>query len=218
MTSTIIRATDQNRGVPRVAFNFDDIAAQAKRYLDDVRAEALKIVAAAQQEAENAKRQAEAKGRAVGAQAIEQLVQERLAQQVATLLPALRQSVTQVQHAKQAWLSHWEKAAVHVATLIAGRVIRRELSQQPEIALDLVREALELAAGSAQVRIHLHPADHQSLGPQVQTVVREFASLGTAELIADPQVTPGGCRVETQFGVIDQQIESQLARIEEELT
>jgi flagellar biosynthesis/type III secretory pathway protein FliH len=31
-------------------------------------------------------------------------------------------------------------------------------------------------------------------------------------------VSPGGCVVETQQGRIDQQIETQLARIEEELT
>jgi len=36
--------------------------------------------------------------------------------------------------------------------------------------------------------------------------------------VADPDITPGGCRVDTQFGSIDQQLETQLARIEEELT
>ena len=43
-----------------------------------------------------------------------------------------------------------------------------------------------------------------------------MAGLGDAELVADPAITPGGCRVETRFGVIDQQFETQLARIEEE--
>jgi flagellar assembly protein FliH len=42
--------------------------------------------------------------------------------------------------------------------------------------------------------------------------------LAGAELSGDPQISPGGCRVETQFGTIDQQFESQLKRIEEELT
>jgi flagellar biosynthesis/type III secretory pathway protein FliH len=37
-------------------------------------------------------------------------------------------------------------------------------------------------------------------------------------VVADPQVSLGGCRVETRFGVIDQQFEAQLARIEQELT
>jgi flagellar biosynthesis/type III secretory pathway protein FliH len=51
----------------------------------------------------------------------------------------------------------------------------------------------------------------------VEAIARELAPLAETELIADPQITAGGCRVETRFGVIDQQFESQLARIEEEL-
>jgi flagellar assembly protein FliH len=92
------------------------------------------------------------------------------------------------------------------------------LTAHPEITLTLVREALELAAGSAQVRIHLHPDDRAALGDQVQLLIREMSGLGSAELVADAAVTRGGCRVETRFGVIDQQFEAQLARIEEELT
>ena len=93
-----------------------------------------------------------------------------------------------------------------------------EARQTPEITLTLLREALELAAGSTHLRIHLNPADHETLGPQAETLIAEFSSLGPAKLVADPQVTPGGCRVETRFGIIDQQFEAQLARIEEELT
>ena len=38
-----------------------------------------------------------------------------------------------------------------------------------------------------------------------------------AEIIAEASVSPGGCRVETRFGTIDQTFEAQLARVEEEL-
>jgi flagellar assembly protein FliH len=211
--STVIRSSDLNAGVG-VAFNFDDMAAQAKGYLDRVRAEALKIVAKAQQEAGEVRRRAELEGRQAAMQSVEQLVQKQLA----TVLPALRQGVDDLHHAKQAWLTHWEAAGVHVAAAIAKRLIRGELSRQPEITLTLVREALELAAGSAQIRIHLNPQDREALGAQVEMLTREVSGLGSAEVIADAGVTSGGCRVETRFGTIDQQFEAQLARIEEELT
>jgi flagellar assembly protein FliH len=126
--------------------------------------------------------------------------------------------IQDVQHAKQAWLAHWEKSGVHVAAAIAQRLIRRELAQKPEITLTLIREALELAVGSSELRIQMNPGDHQALRPQVETLIAELSPLGSAELVADPQIRPGGCRVETRFGVIDQQFEAQLARIEEELT
>ncbi|MGQ9575376.1 MAG: FliH/SctL family protein [Thermoguttaceae bacterium] len=220
--SVILRATQRNAGVQAVAFNFEDMAAQASRYLETVRQEAAKLVAQArhqaEQQAERIRARAEAEGYQAGEAAVAEMVRKQLAEQLATLMPAMQQVVTEIRNAKQAWLAHWEKSAVHVSAAIARRLIRRELSHSPEIAVALLREALELAAGSPQVRIHLNPADHQALQPQVEAILKELSLLGQAELIADPEITPGGCRLETRFGVIDQQLETQLARIEEELT
>ncbi|KKL14691.1 hypothetical protein LCGC14_2513110, partial [marine sediment metagenome] len=196
-----------------VAFNFDDMAFKANEYLDKVRGEAAAIVAKAQQDAEAVRKQAAAQGHREGMQSVEEIVQKQLA----TVLPALRQVIQDIQDAKQAWQKHWDASAVHVAAAIAKRLIRRELTEQPEITLTLVREALQLASGSSRLRIHLNPDDHQALGDQVEMLIKELSSLTTAELIPDGQITPGGCRVETQFGIIDQQFESQLKRIEEEL-
>ncbi len=104
-----------------------------------------------------------------------------------------------------------------MAGAIAARVIRHELRRQPEITLTLVREALELAAGSPGVRLRLNPDDHKALGAQVRALIDAMSALGDAEVTADAEISPGGCRVETRFGTIDQQFESQLQRIEEEL-
>ena len=77
--STVIRAADPNLGTSGVAFNFDDMAAQAKGYLDHVRTEAVKIVAKAQQEADGVRRRAEAEGRQAALQAVERIVEKQLA-------------------------------------------------------------------------------------------------------------------------------------------
>jgi flagellar assembly protein FliH len=212
--ATVIRATDGKLGTSSVAFNLDDMAAEAKNHLDHVRAEAVKIVAKAQQEAAEIRRRAEEEGRRAGQQAVDQVVAKHLA----TVLPALGEAVKDIHDAQQAWLAHWESCGVHLAAAIAQRLIRGELTRQPQIPVTLVREALELAAGSAQIRIHLHPEDRQALEGHVQMLVQEMSGLGAVELIADEGVSRGGCRVETRFGAIDQQFEAQLARIEEELT
>lgn len=216
--STVIKAESSNGIAGSVAFNFDDMAARANAYLDKVRAEAAAIVAQARRDAAAVRREAEKEGRQAGQQAIEEMVEQQLAAKLATLLRALQDAVADIRQAKQAWLTHWEKCGVHVAAAIASRLIRRELSLTPEITLDLVREALELAAGSPQVRIRLSPTDYKTLGGQVRTLAEELSSLGATDIVPDTQITPGGCRVETRFGMIDQQIETQLQRIEEELT
>ncbi|MGA2032785.1 MAG: FliH/SctL family protein [Thermoguttaceae bacterium] len=210
---TVIRAADHQQSASGVAFNFDDLAAEAKGYLDKIRAEAAAIIAKAGQESEGIRKRAEMEGRQAAMAATEEIIRKQLA----SALAALRQAALEIGQARQAWLSHWEASGVHVAASIARRVIRRELKHQPEITLGLVREALELAAGSSEVRLCLHPTDQQALGRQVQLLVEELSGLGAVEVRSDPAITCGGCRVETRFGVIDQQFEAQLARIEEEL-
>jgi flagellar assembly protein FliH len=100
---------------------------------------------------------------------------------------------------------------------MAGRIVRSELQRRPEITLTLVREALELAAGSPGIRLHLNPEDHKTLGTQVSSLISAMSGIGSAEIVSDATISRGGCRVETRFGTIDQQFESQLKRIEEEL-
>jgi flagellar assembly protein FliH len=214
---TVIRTNDHDRGTSSVAFNFDDMAAQARQYLDKVRAEGAKIIAAARHEAIGIRKQAEQEGRQAAAQAAVLAAKQTVEKQLTTVLPALRKVVDGIEHSRQTWLARWEASGVHVAAAIAKRLVRRELTHQPDIPLKLVREALQLAAGSAQVRVHLSPADHSTLGNQVQSLAQEMAGLGHVEIVNDPSVTPGGCRVETRFGTIDQQFETQLERIEEEL-
>jgi flagellar biosynthesis/type III secretory pathway protein FliH len=215
--STVIKAADLTQGVRSVAFNFDDLALQAEAYLRKVRAQAEQIVTQAAKDAVAVRKAAEAEGRRAGEQAIEALVDQKIARQLETVLPALRAAVGEIQRSKQGWLGNWERHAIHLAAAMAGRICRREVARQPEITLELVREALELAGANSRMRIFLHPDDQAALGRQLSAVAGEFSKLGNAEIVADPQIGRGGCRVETDYGVIDQQFEAQLARIEEEL-
>ena len=82
----------------------------------------------------------------------------------------------------------------------------------------MVREALELAAGSPHVKIALNPDDFDALDTQIQSLIKEIAQVAETEIIPDRTVSAGGCRVETRQGLIDQQVETQLNRIIAELT
>ncbi len=212
--SSIIRAAEQTRVPHGVPFNFEDMSVRANQYLDGIRGEARKIVAAAQREAVQIKERAKADGYQAGQHQVAEIIRSQLA----SVLPALRQAVEDVQHARQEWLTHWEAAAIHVAAAIAGRIVRREITDLPAFAAGKLRESLELAAGASRLRIRLNPGDHASMAGQADVITKELAPIADAEIVPDDNVTPGGVRIETDFGIIDQQIEAQLARIEEELT
>ena len=149
---------------------------------------------------------AQAEGRQAALDEVDQMIQKQLA----TVIPALRQAILDIHQAKQAWLAQWEASAVHLAAEIAKRLIRGELTRQPQIPQTLVREALQLAAGQGEVRLLLNPADHRALAGQVKLLVDEMTGLGETQIVADAAISPGGCRVETRFGAIDQTLKRNL--------
>ena len=201
-----------------VAFNLDEFQGQADRYLDTVRSEAARIIGQAHQEAEQIRQQAEEAGKTAAEQAIGRILDEKVAAQMQTLLPAMRDVADKLEDAKRDWLRHWQRQAVHLATAIAERIIRRELRQQPELSLAWIEEALELASGSADVTVRLSPQDHESLGTHGALLEEKLSHIANLQFVADSGISDGGCRVTTQFGSIDNRLETQLARIEEELT
>src|SRR5262245_26535916 len=129
--SSVIKKHNRHAGPSAVAFNLDDVTAHAERYLDTVRAQAEAILADARSQAGAILQAAEAQGRQAAMEAGRQAAEQRLAEQLTTLFPALRQSIAELGLARQDWLTHWEQRAVHVAAAIAGRIVRQELTREP---------------------------------------------------------------------------------------
>lgn len=195
-------------------FQFDDMS---QTYLTKVRQQADQLIAQARQEAERLKAAAKEEGRQQGFASVRDQLKAQVDEQLKTLLPSLAQAVQGIQTARQQWREQWEQNIVTLACSIAERVIRRELTKRPEISLDLVKEALELASGSDRIVLRLNPQDHSALGEKAGSLVAQLAGLGAVEIVADGAITAGGCKVCTEFGAIDQQVQSQLSRIAEEL-
>jgi len=213
----IIKASghiDAAAKAPLKAFHFDDVG---QSYLGRVRSEAAEIVNQARKEAAQIKSKATEEGRQAAIQAAQASLKTRLDQQLGEILTALRQAVVQIEQSRHAWQQHWERHAVTLAAAIAARICRRELSRQPEISLAWIREALQLAGNNAEVVVRLHPGDHTALASQVEKLKHELNGIGAIKIIADPAISAAGCQVDTEFGSLDQQLESQLARITEEL-
>jgi flagellar biosynthesis/type III secretory pathway protein FliH len=199
------------------AFNFEDMSDRANNYLAVVRQQAEQILQKAKADAGQIAAAAKREGQQAALHEARQSLSATLDQQLATLLPALQQAVQDIRHSKAMWLTQWESQTIILATAIAERVIRREVASTPEITVDLIRDALELAMGAGTITIQLSPQDYDALRDRAEGVAKQLGKLGATNIVADPDISPGGCRVVTEFGVIDQTFEAQLTRIAEEL-
>lgn len=214
--ATVLRSQQRSPSRP-VAYQLDELAVQARTYLEQVRAEADSLRQAAENEVERLKQQAHEQGLKEGRAVAVRLAQAEADARVKASLPALTAAVQAVQQAQHRWKADWEREAIRLAIAIASRVVRREIAKQPDAALPLVREALTAAVSGDAATMHLHPEDHTALGAAFPALEREFAAFTKIEFVADESIERGGCRLKTHQGIVDLTASAQLARIEEEL-
>lgn len=207
----------EDRDFSAVAFNFEDVTDRAQGELAKIKQYAAKLIQEAQQEAAKIRQQAATAGQTDAMQKAQATLKTQVDQQAATVIPALQQIVKELTEAKQTFLQEWENAALHVACSIAEKVIRREITQRPEIGIDMIRETIRLASGCGEITVHMNPLDIDAMDKGAANSANVLRKLSPSQVIADPQLSRGSCRVETQFGEIDGQIETQLRRIEEQL-
>ncbi|MFI4875503.1 MAG: FliH/SctL family protein [Blastopirellula sp. JB062] len=200
-----------------VAFNFEDVTDRAQGELAKIKRYAAQLIQDAQKEAAKIRQQAATAGQADATKKAQQTLKTQVDQQAATVVPALQQIVKELSEAKQLFLKEWEDAAVHVACSIAEKIIRREIAQRPEIGVEIIRETIKLASGCGEIVVHMNPADIDAMDQGASNSASVMRKLSPSQIIADPTLSRGSCRVETPFGEIDGQIETQLRRIEEQL-
>lgn len=100
-----------------------------------------------------------------------------------------------------------EEQLLHLVTIIAQQMIRRELKTNPGEIVAVVRESLaQLPVVSREVRVQLHPDD----AALVREALGEPGGERGWRIVEDPVITPGGCRVVTDMSRIDATVESRL--------
>lgn len=103
-----------------------------------------------------------------------------------------------------------QQELVNLAIAIARQIIRRELKADPGHMMGIVREALnQLPLANRTIQIRLHPDDAQA--------VRDMIALDEKsqrwELVDDPALTRGDCRVVSETSQIDATLEKRLTAI-----
>jgi flagellar assembly protein FliH len=199
------------------AFNLDDLSHKAQRYLEQFRAEAAKILQAAHVQADQIRQKAAEEGRLQARRDAEKTLETELKRRSEGSLAALEKIAAQVESERVQWQRHWETFAIKLSTAIAERTVRREVSSDPQITLEWIREALEMCAKDCQISVKLNPADIRMLDPMLDDLTRRLGRAAETTIVSDDSIGVGEVRLETQHGALDQRISLQLERLEKEL-
>lgn len=204
-----------------VAFNVDDVRERAQAYLTEVRQQAAAELAQAEQQVAQIRAEARASGIAEAEKEIAQQIEDRARQmteeRIRTAMATCQQAVDSLSTDTKAWLHEWRDLTIELAIAMAEKLVRQSMSHGLEPLQVWLEEALMMMRDARDVHILVHPDDFTWAGRYLQQMAKHVPHAATAEVLPDPEVSPGGCIVRCQHGHIDQQLESQLARLGEQL-
>lgn len=110
-------------------------------------------------------------------------------------------------------ISKADKDIIELALLIAKKIIKTEISQNREIILNNIIEALNNAIDRDKIIIRVNPEDYNFLSSINN--IKELLDVKEVILKKDESISRGGCIVKTLYSEIDATIESQLKLIEQ---
>lgn len=110
-----------------------------------------------------------------------------------------------------------EKIAVQLGLKVAEKIIRTEVSHQPNIVLSVVGDAIRRVADKSHVVIRVNLNDVDRVSGYRERLTSLVGGIGQIEIRPDPSISQGGCIVETSVEIIDARFEEQLSRLEEVL-
>jgi flagellar assembly protein FliH len=210
-------------------FSMRDIEAQAQAILLRARKGAEMLLIEAQRESVNLKKQAKSEGfiegrregmslgltegRTSGHQAALDEAKDRLNQVWTSLVSAMTQLDSTRRDLEAAGIGE----VIALATAIARRVTKRQSAIDPTVLLENIGEAMKLAVHAVDVRIVINPAQRKTVSEELPKLQLVWPNLNHVELIDDPTVAVGGCRILTRNGEIDADIERQLDRVIDDL-
>lgn len=158
---------------------------------------------------ESWKASAQKEGWEIGYIQAKQVVEAELAETLTTTRNVAQAAI----EAKTQLLKNNQAEMERLAIAIARKIIGKELTVNPKAISDIVVQAIESADIHGACCIKVNPEDYEILGP-MWDAIPSFQSPDNAwQLVADKRVSRGGCLIEINGGIVNAQIESQLAEV-----
>jgi len=125
----------------------------------------------------------------------------------------MRTAAEDLQQLREKTLRDSEGDLLALTFAIARKVITREVAQDRQIVLRLIKTALSGLNEQDELIIRLHPDDHALLSNNTSMALQKELSSVRFQMKPDPAVEIGSCLVETGRGTVDAGFEAQLEEI-----
>jgi type III secretion protein L len=124
-------------------------------------------------------------------------------------------AMREVHTARDRYLAESEPELIRLAIRTAQKIIGEELRINPEAIVNVARECLRGLARERSLTLRVPPGDLDVIRRRIDVLRETAGPHRSIEVVADMTVSPGGCIVESEFGVIDARLETQIRCMEQ---
>jgi len=132
-------------------------------------------------------------------------------------IQSLTQAMEDISRLRQSLAQSGPQDMLRLVMAVAEQVIRRQVEVDPNVLLDIIKNALQASVRADSYRIRINPADLETVTKQKPLFLASISGLKNLSIETDPSISPGGCRVDSELGDVDATIESQLDNIRQAL-
>lgn len=111
-----------------------------------------------------------------------------------------------------------ETDIIKLAMKVAEKILGEQLKIDPASIISIVREAVRTVRRDRNLVVYVAASDLEQVRKNIETLQPLVGVGRDIEVRSSTAVKPGGCIVESELGVIDAQLETQLDRLEKALT
>jgi flagellar assembly protein FliH len=183
----------------------EDAATASEAMLNDAARRASELLEQAHASVAALESDARAKGHEEGTNAGRVAIETQLADGVANLHAVVEEARAQ----RRQIFESAEPELVKLAMAIAERIVHEQISVDPNVVLENVRQSLTRLIGREVVTLRVNPADLDIIRQHREAIVASN-DVEHLRIVEDQRVDRGGVVVETDAGTIDAKISTQI--------
>ena len=118
-----------------------------------------------------------------------------------------------IENLKAQLISHNEVFLLKLLYQMASKIAMVEIAEKPEIILEVLKQVAEAAQVDQKMTVKLAPSDLKFIVETQEKLSKNFDFIKNLKLEEAPEMSPGGCRVETNYGAINATVEQRVEKL-----
>ena len=164
------------------------------------------LVSRAQEESENIKKAAFEEGYSLGLEQAQKDIEN------------VKNTLKNFMNAKNEVFEYIAPDIMEISVDIAQKIIKKELESDPQLIINTIVEVLKLISkNEPKVTIKVRPQSVSFIKDTIPNITYQYGIDTKINIVSDPSIEEGGCILETNNGIVDASIDTQLEIIKKVL-